>query len=52
MVAIGDGANDLPMMRAAGTGIAYRAKAVVQQQVLTACEMCVGGGRPVGRGGG
>ncbi len=32
IVAIGDGANDLPMLTAAGTGIAYHAKPKVQQQ--------------------
>jgi phosphoserine phosphatase len=31
-VAIGDGANDLLMMQAAGAGIAYHAKPIVQQQ--------------------
>ena len=31
-VAIGDGANDLPMMAAAGVSIAYRAKPVVREQ--------------------
>jgi len=31
-VAIGDGANDLAMMAAAGLGIAYNAKPVVQEQ--------------------
>jgi phosphoserine phosphatase len=31
-VAIGDGANDLKMMRAAGLSIAFRAKRVVQEQ--------------------
>jgi phosphoserine phosphatase len=31
-VAIGDGANDLDMMRAAGLGIAFNAKPIVQQQ--------------------
>ena len=31
-IAIGDGANDLKMMAAAGTGIAYHAKPVVQAQ--------------------
>lgn len=30
--AIGDGANDLPMIRKAGIGIAYHAKAVVRAQ--------------------
>jgi phosphoserine phosphatase len=32
-LAIGDGANDLPMLQAAGLGVAYHAKPVVQQQV-------------------
>ncbi len=32
IVAIGDGANDLPMLSAAGTGIAFHAKPRVQQQ--------------------
>ncbi|MBU2755810.1 phosphoserine phosphatase SerB [Acidithiobacillus sp. CV18-2] len=31
-VAIGDGANDLPMLRKAGVGIAYRAKPAVRAQ--------------------
>jgi len=31
-IAIGDGANDLKMMSAAGVGIAYHAKPVVQAQ--------------------
>lgn len=31
-LAIGDGANDLPMLKLAGLGIAYHAKPVVQQQ--------------------
>ncbi|HET6264782.1 MAG TPA: HAD hydrolase family protein, partial [Usitatibacter sp.] len=30
VLAIGDGANDLPMMAEAGTGIAYHAKPVVK----------------------
>lgn len=33
VIAIGDGANDLPMLKAAGLGIAYRAKPAVQAQV-------------------
>jgi phosphoserine phosphatase len=32
-LAIGDGANDLPMLQAAGLGVAYHAKKMVQQQV-------------------
>lgn len=32
-LAVGDGANDLPMLKAAGLGVAYRAKPHVQQQV-------------------
>ena len=35
-IAIGDGANDLKMMHAAGMGIAYRAKPVVRQQATHA----------------
>jgi phosphoserine phosphatase len=31
-VAVGDGANDLPMMQLAGMGIAYRAKPIVRAQ--------------------
>ena len=31
-IAIGDGANDLKMMSAAGIGIAYHAKPIVQAQ--------------------
>lgn len=31
-LAVGDGANDLPMLLAAGTGVAYRAKPAVQAQ--------------------
>ena len=32
VVAIGDGANDLPMLSAAGLGIAYHAKDIVRKQ--------------------
>lgn len=32
VLAVGDGANDLPMLQAAGIGIAYHAKATVQRQ--------------------
>ena len=35
-IAIGDGANDLKMMAAAGVGIAYHAKPVVQAQAMYA----------------
>ncbi len=31
-IAVGDGANDLPMMNIAGLGVAYHAKPKVQQQ--------------------
>lgn len=33
VVAVGDGANDIPMLNLAGMGIAYRAKALVRQSV-------------------
>ncbi len=32
-IAVGDGANDLKMLQAAGVGIAFRAKPIVQQKV-------------------
>ncbi len=35
-IAIGDGANDLKMMTAAGIGIAYHAKPIVQAQATYA----------------
>lgn len=35
VLAIGDGANDLPMLQAAGLGVAYRAKEAVKQMVPT-----------------
>jgi phosphoserine phosphatase len=35
-IAIGDGANDLKMMKLAGVSVAYRAKPVVQQQATYA----------------
>jgi phosphoserine phosphatase len=35
-IAIGDGANDLKMMRAAGVSVAYRAKPVVREQATYA----------------
>jgi phosphoserine phosphatase len=35
--AIGDGANDLPMLRAAGLGIAYRGKPILR--VATSCHI-------------
>ena len=37
--AIGDGANDLPMLRAAGLGIAYRAKPILRRQQLPATDL-------------
>lgn len=33
VLAIGDGANDLPMLQAAGLGVAYRAKPIVREAV-------------------
>jgi phosphoserine phosphatase len=32
VVAVGDGANDIPMLSLAGMGIAYRAKPMVRQK--------------------
>jgi phosphoserine phosphatase len=32
-IAVGDGANDLPMLMTAGLGVAYAAKPVIQKQV-------------------
>ena len=39
-VAIGDGANDLPMLDAAGVSIAYRAKPRVRERALHAIDHC------------
>jgi phosphoserine phosphatase len=38
VLAIGDGANDLPMMAEAGTSIAYRAKPVVKGKATYAFD--------------
>jgi phosphoserine phosphatase len=40
VVAIGDGANDLPMLREADVSIAYRAKPVVRAQATYAINHC------------
>jgi len=40
VIAIGDGANDLPMMAEAGTSIAYHAKPVVKAQASHALDYC------------
>jgi phosphoserine phosphatase len=40
VVAVGDGANDLPMLTAAGTGVAYHAKPVVQQGARVKINHC------------
>jgi len=37
-IAVGDGANDLPMMRAAGLSVGYRAKPAVRQEVDVAID--------------
>jgi phosphoserine phosphatase len=39
-VAIGDGANDLPMLKAADVSIAYRAKPLVRAQTTCAINHC------------
>jgi phosphoserine phosphatase len=36
VIAVGDGANDLPMLRLAGLGIAFRAKPLVRQSAKQA----------------
>ena len=40
VIAIGDGANDLPMLRAADLSIAYHAKALVRAQATHAIDHC------------
>jgi phosphoserine phosphatase len=37
-IAMGDGANDLPMMGVAGLSVAYRAKPKVREQAMVAIE--------------
>ena len=32
VIAVGDGANDVPMLRAAGFGVAFRAKPVLRRE--------------------
>ena len=39
-LAIGDGANDVPMIRAAGLGIAYRGKPVAREAARARIEAC------------
>lgn len=40
VIAMGDGANDLVMMKQAGLSVAYHAKPTVQQQAMTAFNYC------------
>jgi phosphoserine phosphatase len=37
-IAMGDGANDLPMMSVAGLSVAYHAKPKVREQAMVAIE--------------
>lgn len=37
-IAVGDGANDLPMMAASGLSVAFRAKPLVRQQAMVSIE--------------
>lgn len=39
-LAVGDGANDLPMLMAAGLGVAYHAKPVVRAQAAARLNIC------------
>jgi phosphoserine phosphatase len=39
-LALGDGANDIPMMRAAGVSVAYRAKPAVRERATHALDHC------------
>ena len=39
-IAMGDGANDLPMIRAAGIGIAFMAKPIVREQAPYQIQEC------------
>ncbi|WP_254555533.1 HAD family hydrolase, partial [Salmonella enterica] len=40
IIAIGDGANDLKMLGAAGYAVAYRAKPIVREQTPYAINVC------------
>jgi len=40
VMALGDGSNDIPMLQGAGLGIAFRAKPVVQNQVMNKLNHC------------
>jgi phosphoserine phosphatase len=40
VLAVGDGANDLPMLIAAGLGVAYHAKPIVQQSAAARLNHC------------
>ncbi|MEI7669310.1 MAG: phosphoserine phosphatase SerB, partial [Pseudomonadota bacterium] len=40
VLAVGDGANDLPMLLAAGLGVAYHAKPIVQEQAKAKINYC------------
>ncbi|MDA0276257.1 MAG: phosphoserine phosphatase SerB [Proteobacteria bacterium] len=40
VVAVGDGANDVPMMNIAGVSVAYRAKPVVKDKATHALDYC------------
>jgi phosphoserine phosphatase len=37
-IAVGDGANDLPMMKAAGLSVAFHAKPAVREQAMVSIE--------------
>ena len=41
MIAVGDGANDIPMLKLAGLGVAFHAKPKVKEQAKVRVCVCV-----------
>ena len=40
MIAVGDGANDIPMLKLAGLGVAFHAKPKVKEQAKVGIRCC------------